>query len=126
MTDDARSVEMATTWQVSTDREANTQMLKEIPGLADTICLTLGNAIFIPAGEGDEGKPWKHYTLDVDGTPHLFWQTHAAKPRSVKPYPMMAFDAEGLAIIFKHNDPPPALLTLLARFLEYERMKEIA
>lgn len=56
------------------DRQQNTRMLMEVPGLAETITPQLGSAIFIPHLEGDVGKELQCLNIDIDGRPMQFFK----------------------------------------------------
>lgn len=90
----------------SKDIEQNTKMLLEVPGLAEQTCLSVGNAIFIPKGEGDINNKYKVVNITVDDKPVIFVTADSSKPRSVYPTSATAFNIEGVKKIFQHGGIP--------------------
>lgn len=107
---------------IGQDREENTRLLMSLPGIADTVALQVGNAIIIPRQPGD--GDWKQFTCEVDGKPVIFITPETTvEPRSMNPYPISAFTPTGIAHLFRHADPPPIFIAMVAKLLEYEQCK---
>lgn len=115
---DIKDISKIGNFQLSSDIEQNTRMLFEVPGLSQTITLTIGNAFFIPKGEGDEDKPWRKFKVTVDDQDCLFFTTHAEKARSVYPIPAVAFTPVGIKKIFESGLPPKEFDVFLIKYLD--------
>lgn len=138
------------------DKEYNTNMLKVVPGLKDTVVPTLGNQFFFPKQYNlneDEIKNlnydpslldehgYIHTQITIDEKPVVFHQHVSAlseKDKSYTPYNALNFNLEGMKIIFENKIPlcfkqTVALLALytkdpkvLALGFENEELIEVA
>ena len=114
-------------FELTSDREENTKMLLSIPGLADEVSLTIGNAVFIPCAEEDVNKPWKKFVIDIDHQDMIFICKHTEKPQHIKQLlPATAFTPEGIRHIFRHEDPPPEFAVLACRLAEHMGLLEVS
>lgn len=105
------------------DQSENTNRLMSIPGLAETVALQVGNAIFIPHGPEDVDQPWQQVNITVDDKPVILFKAHECIARTVYPIPVSAFNTQGLQLIFKHEPPPAEFVYLMNRLTNYEQSK---
>jgi hypothetical protein len=90
------------------NKAENTKSLMTVPGLVDTMAVTVGNAYIIPADASSADKPWKTLRIDIDGQDCIFMCKDVDKPRHVHNIvPADTFDVTGIKYLFQH-DPPPA------------------
>ena len=90
------------------NRVENTRNLMTVPGLAESLVVTVGNAYLIPADADNADKPWKTLKIDIDGHDCLFFCKDTDKPKHIHTIvPADTFDATGIRYLFRH-DPPPA------------------
>lgn len=92
-------------------RHENTNILKSIPGLSESLVLELGNCIFIPGLPEDQNKPWYNFKIDIDGKPQIFYRPLKSVNRhdGLSVTPAEAFDYEGANFIFRHTGGIPII-----------------
>lgn len=110
--------EQTTSLQLSEDLDQNTQMLKMIPGVKETIALSLGNFVFIPKREQEKGQEWKKTPINVDGQDIVLFNVKTETPHSVQLYPATAFNCEGLQLLFSAAPPPIEFYLCLKQIYE--------
>jgi hypothetical protein len=92
----------------------NTLHLMTVPGLADSLAVTIGNAYLIPADESNADKPWKILKIDIDGKDCLFICKDAVEPQHIQNIvPADIFDAVGVRYLFRHSPPPADFCQML-------------
>lgn len=107
---------------LTNDKAYNTQMLKEVPGLKDSISPVVGNQIFFPKKldiskeEYEELKnkhsvdenDYIHTKIQIDNKPFVFHQHISAikeQNKSYYTYQIENFDLDGVKLIFDENIP---------------------
>ena len=89
------------------DRKNNSRILKEIPGLKETVTTQLGNCIFIPATSEDASSGYHVVNIEIDGKPQLICKPkNTANRNSLQVYPAEAFDYEGTEMLFENSGIP--------------------
>jgi hypothetical protein len=99
----------------SCNKAENTRSLMTVPGLVDTLAVTVGNAYIIPADASNADKPWKTLKIDIDGQDCIFMCKDVETPKHVNHIvPADTFDVKGIKYLFQYSPPPENFCRMLA------------
>lgn len=113
-----------TKYQFDQDVENNTAMLKQVPGLADTISLKIGNVIFNPKAETDLDTPYKILNVTIDAKPVIIVTAGTKKARTLYPQKADIFNYEGISYIFKNGGIPLEFKKVVMQYAIHHQNEE--